>query len=802
MADEKVLEAQKWVNETYGSVSGYQKCPEDGRTGWSTMYALTMGLQKELGISPVVANFGDGTVAKLAALGDIGSGWAKNGNIVKIIRYGLFCKGYTGGYFDTGYYDPDIALAVKHMQGDMGLSQSGTLQAKVFKALLNMDAYVLTAGGSDEVRSIQQWLNGRYWTKATVDICPADGHYSRNVQQNLMKAIQLEIGIAEADATGNFGSGTQAGLKSKALVSEGSSGIFVQLFSAACVFNQPILTFNADGSEVAVNTVFKSTFDSNLTTFVKIFQKFSALSPNGQGDYATWAQLLVSMGDPDRPVTAADTAYTITPSRAARMAKDGYTCVGRYLNEASAGGGSKMLEEGELANIFAAGLRVFPIFQDNGRSLSEYYFGNGFAHAQKAHDQAVHFGFNRGTVIYFAVDYDATDVDMPHILEYFRGVASGLGNKGKRYVHGVYGSRNVCTQVTKETYARYSFVSGMSWGFSGNLGYPLPQNWSFNQVKEYQVTNGTDTFWLDRDADRIGYDSGQGSVNKTTQPADYFVNYVEMLYDLAKAYGKGNPNQLVMEYMRSESYDDSKWQTMIGKADAGFVSYVNSRNLSVWTEFKDPFTGQDLGPEHLMATANGQFVKPNPKGDISLGDVAGWGGDLMTLYGEWRRDHDSYASGATYISERMGKIGVASSFGFTDLIEDADGYLIAQAVRVGGKNIVEAVHDHYQGNGGLTRFRDYVSQRFGGTISEAAVQARKILTDTPVSADGVILVSGRALLIQQFGGFPTLMPHNLPAGQLDAWCNAFGDNLLQHASTETLRRAEYQANQQRLLRSK
>ncbi|MGW5457428.1 hypothetical protein [Streptomyces sp. NPDC003996] len=83
-----------------------------------------MGLQKELGVSPVVANFGDGTVAKLAALGELGSGWAKNQNIIKIIRYGLFCKGYTGGYSDTGYYDPDITLAVKHMQGDMGLSRT------------------------------------------------------------------------------------------------------------------------------------------------------------------------------------------------------------------------------------------------------------------------------------------------------------------------------------------------------------------------------------------------------------------------------------------------------------------------------------------------------------------------------------------------------------------------------------------------------------------------------------------------------------------------------------------------------
>jgi hypothetical protein len=52
------------------------------------------------------------------------------------------------------------------------------------------------------------------------------------------------------------------------------------------------------------------------------------------------------------------------------------------------------------------------------------------------------------------------------------------------------------------------------------------------------------------------------------------------------------------------------------------------------------------------------------------------------------------------------------------------------------------------------------------------------------------------------GGTGTLMPHLLPGGQLDEWCNAFGDDLVQHASTETLRRTEYRANQPRSFRSK
>lgn len=472
MADEKVLAAQKWVNSTYSGVSGYARCPEDGNTGWATMYSLIMGLQHELGISPVVASFGDGTLSKVTALGSIGIGWNANENVVKIIRHGLFCKGYWGGDTSVSSFDTAAASSVNQMKSNMGITQDGgVVQAKVFKAILNMDAYVVVAGGTEKVRTIQQWLNGRYWGKSTFSIGPTDGNYSRDVQQALMKAIQIEIGIPESQATGNFGAGTQAGLRAHP-VGPGSSGIFMQLFSAACVFNEPV----ASALEDDQRTHFTDAWDSDIEGWIRGFQKFSALTDSdgkvsGVGDYPTWAQLLVSMGDPDRKVTASDTAYAITLSRGQRMYADGYRYVGRYINE-SAGGGSKMLEEGELADIFAARLRVFPIFQDNARAYEDFNWPNGYDHGQRAHDQAVHFGFNRGTIIYFAVDYDATDADMPKVVEYFQGVASGLASRGKRYSYGVYGSRNVCAQVTNETYAAFSFVSGMSWGFSGNLGFP------------------------------------------------------------------------------------------------------------------------------------------------------------------------------------------------------------------------------------------------------------------------------------------------------------------------------------------
>ncbi|RZB18641.1 DUF1906 domain-containing protein [Streptomyces sp. F001] len=787
MADEKVLEAQKWVNATYGGVTGYTKCPEDGQTGWATMYSLTMGLQHELGISPVVANFGDGTLSKVAALGTIGIGWNKNDNIVKILRHGLFCKGYWGGDTGVSSFDPVAASSVDQMKENMGLAKDGgVVQPKVFKAILNMDAYVVLAGGTEKVHEIQQWLNGRYWGKSTFYIGPTDGHYSRDVQQALMKAIQIEIGIPENQATGNFGAGTQAGLKANT-VGPGSSGIFMQLFSAACVFNEPV----PGAAEDDQRTHFTDSWDSDIDGWVREFQYFSALEVTGRGDYRTWAQLLVSMGDPDRPATGSDTAYTITPSRAQKMVADGYMYVGRYLNEASAGGGSKMLEEGELDDIFAAGLRVFPIFQDNGRSLDEYNWPNGYAHGRWAHDQAVHFGFNRGTVIYFAVDYDATVADMPKIIDYFRGVSSGLSSKGKRYLFGVYGSRNVCTQVTQETYATYSFVSGMSWGFSGNLGFPLPANWSFNQIKEYQVTNGSDTFWLDRDVRRPKSDNGQNSVNRPVSPAAEFIANIDKLYGLAQSYGKGDPNRLATDYYRQLRYSGTQWQALIAGVDWSFIDYANDNGAELLSDLNDPFTGLTVGPQHLLATAAGQLIKPasSDRHTANEGDVAGWAGDLMTFYGEWRRDSDSYASGYTYCTERMAKIGVESSFAIGDLIEDADGFLLAEKMRA-GTPINKAVRDHYEGTGGATRFQDYVAQRFGSSASTASDAAYAILTNTT----NLIISGGRAYLVLSTAGEGVILPHLLPSDKLREYCNGFADSLMARAGLEARSQAKYLAN--------
>ncbi|MGW8850634.1 glycoside hydrolase domain-containing protein [Streptomyces xiamenensis] len=783
MADAKVLEGQRWVNQTYKNVPGYRPCPETGTTGWATMYSLTMGLQHELGISPVVANFGPGTLSRLQSRGSIGAG-EKNGNLVNIIQYALFAKGYWGGNGD-GVYSFMTADAVNLLAFNAGLGNNVTeVSPKIFRALLTMDAYLLTSGGSADIRSIQQWLNSRYINRSTFFIIPCDGHYTRDVQTALMKAIQYELGIPDDQATGNFGPATKDGLRARHL-REGNSGIFVRLFSAAGVFNGAAY----DQNENPYHTTFKETFDSNLTSYIRAFQYFSQIPVTGEGDFATWAQLLVSTGDPDRAVTACDTSKTITASRAVALRNAGYRVVGRYLDERATNPIGKEIQPGELDSIFDNGLRVFPISQYDGRFIENFTYGSGYQHALWAHDRAQSYGFNRGTVIYFSVDYDATqDEVMSNIIPYFNGVSAGLAHKGKRYVHGVYGSRNVCAQVTKYTYARWSFVSGMSWGFSGNLGFPLPANWSFNQIKEFTFQGGSESFALDNVAHRPGTDPGTNRVNQQTSPSEDFMAYISQLFQLAQEYGKGNPNELVMQFFRHQQYNDFRWRQLIGGIDDEFVSFALRNGVSLMKDFIDPFYGIELGTEHLMATCHGHYLEDQPSGNqANRGDVAGWGGDLMTFYGEWRRDAEEYASGYLYCKDRLAKLDVPSTFPLSDLIEDADGYNIARRVKAGER--IDGVIRNYYTTGGanLSRFKRYYTDRFKGSNADVISIARHMLT----YMDDIVVVAGRDALIIQFGGFPTIMPNALPGDKFDPFLSGFADTLQDIVGRENALRVNF-----------
>jgi peptidoglycan hydrolase-like protein with peptidoglycan-binding domain len=515
MADEMVLNAQQFINMYYGDIPGIPVVTEDGIPGWATMYALVRCLQHELGITSLSDNFGPTTLSLLTAqYPSIDQSTSPNGPlmVIRIMQAAMYCKGYDGGEWQSnalpsGAFSDRVIAGVQKLKADSGVSgvyPGAAMVPKLFKALLTMDAYVVVSGGSSTVRSIQQWMNASYLQHTNFFVIPCDGVFSRDVQKALMLAIQFQIGISDASANGVFGPATQAGLKAN-LLSVGSSGRWVQLFSAAMVFNQ------------RSGATFTDTFTSGLSDLVSTFQSFVKLPVTGKGDFQTWASLLVSTGDPTRRGQALDCVTEITATRAKTLTAAGYQVVGRYLSNVANTSLNKMIQFGELATIADNGLRCFPIYQTYGEDADYFRSDQGFSDALSAIDHARFYGFKTGTRIYFAVDFDALDEEVTnHIIPHFRGINEAMDERGNPYRIGIYGPRNICSRVGYGGLTTASFVSDMSTGYSGNLGYPMPADWAFDQIATISLGSGDGRIEIDNNI-LSGRDTGQN----TFDPGEY-----------------------------------------------------------------------------------------------------------------------------------------------------------------------------------------------------------------------------------------------------------------------------------------
>ena len=116
MADEAVLAVQKWLNKTYSGVSGFTTAPENGQTGWPTIYSLRMGLQHEIGISAIGEGLGDATKTALASVvGSLKPGY--KGNIAQLIQGAFWCKGINPGSDFNQDFSDATEQAFKTLRG-------------------------------------------------------------------------------------------------------------------------------------------------------------------------------------------------------------------------------------------------------------------------------------------------------------------------------------------------------------------------------------------------------------------------------------------------------------------------------------------------------------------------------------------------------------------------------------------------------------------------------------------------------------------------------------------------------------
>ncbi len=511
MVDEMVLDTQQWLNETYSGKHGYNPIEENGKTGWNTIYGLTRALQIELGISEPADNFGPTTQRLFKPLKKQDP-HSKPSNMNYILQGALWCKGFNPGGF-TGVFYEQTETAVKEFQKAAGLkTQDGIVTALIMKALLDMSAFKLVSGGDSRIRQIQQNLNRDY--NDYIGLMPCDGLYARDTNKALIYALQKEEGMSTSVANGFFGNGTTS--LCPTLTPGDSRTGFVLIVQYALYCNgKPFDPGEFDGK-----------YGVGVVSAVKAFQEFMCLPQTGYADMPTIKALLSSSGDTTRTASACDTATIITAEKAQTLRNNGYKTVGRYLTgnvRTSNGLTSKALTSEELSVIIDAGLKVFPIYQDGGYESSYFVKDQGTRDAYNAASAARRLGFPSGTTIYFAVDFDAYDYEVTDkIIPYFQEIKSAFAkmqtfSTSPKYEIGVYGPRNICIRTSEAELTKYSFVANMSTGFSGNLGYPMPNNWAFDQFYEGSIGSGSGSIGIDKDG-FSGRDSGVSHVNPPSDP--------------------------------------------------------------------------------------------------------------------------------------------------------------------------------------------------------------------------------------------------------------------------------------------
>lgn len=771
--DTMVLKTQEWLNATYGNDSRFGSVPENGNTGWTTIYSLIRALQIELGINTLANNFGPTTISKFNARFPNGvqqqeSGATQEDNIYAIIQGALWCKGYsTGSSSITKHFYSGTGSAVKHLKSDMGFeSPDSSVTLNVMKALLSMDQFVMitSQGGTSQIRSIQQKLNQKY--ESYIGIIPCDGIYGRTMNKALIYVLQAIEGLSVSQANGNFGPTTQSKLP---LLPDTSNMLTDQQVLDACDLVRYALVCN--GIEDIDLTPLP--WNSALANTIGRFQSMMALPITNSADKNTWMSLLLSKGNPDRAAKACDTRFEMTPDRLRVLKEQGYEIVGRYLT----GTTFKVLRDEEPARIFDAGMKLFLIFQESGSDISYFTTEQGKLDAYAAVKAARKLRLPEGSFIFFATDLDPQDTQITStIIPYFESLKKHFDAAFKL---GVYGTRNTCSRLSKADLTEASFVSDMSIGYSGNMGFAMPGNWCYDQFAEISMS---DDWSIDKDAYSENFPaiSSLSAEPPYIQPAkpqipegtpfilDSIENWIETLENLYYDYYLATHTEIsptlnadigriiatgITNYLRRFKYHGIQWVgTTDDFIDTAFVAYVEDNNSSLASQISTYIiddshliTDNDEGLldlSHLCATLECYMNSTLPIPDW----WAGWGGDLATGMAQTTAFLQAHPDvpvqeTADFIICRSEFDGEAR-FNYSDVCADADAIKLGDMIRNEFNSNVHALS---------TALRKYYSgmhqNRYEYYLMDLAcpqtLTALKVTISLMMStADGLLLLKG------------------------------------------------------------
>lgn len=739
--DERVQEVQYWLVDTYPTYfasGGSFPIATDGITGGNTVKALVMALQIHLKLSPVDGVWGNGTSSACPTI----SQSTTDSVLLRILQAGCICKGYNPGPID-GIWGNNTANAIVKFKEDLGFTNAAaTLSPAYFKSLLTTDPTILTPEPPDDllfidryyrkrrVRMVQQYLNANYSSLfvANLGYIPTGGDYERKTSKALIYAFQSVIGTT---ADGVLGPNTFAQMPA---VRKGSQlADVVKILQCALICNKSKIE-EIDG-----------VYDDELVENVVEFQKFMRLEIDhavilGEVNRRTWGALLRSCGDTARVPNAADTRFQLTATQAQSLYDDGYMFIGRYLTKVP-GGFDKNLTDQEIINITDADLHIVPIFQENNSGIESFSGITGYASWCKAVYAATRLRLPECT-IYFAVDFDATEAQTNGAVKnFFQGIKDARSVNPSIYNVGIYSSRNTCDVMLSNKLAENCYVSNMSTGYSGNLGFLMPENWSFDQYAtgRYKASDNS-TIDLDKViasgnddgviyVPDIGLDNWNLHVHKLIDTnidqyinnAEPVLNIIPYITELEDAYWEYRAEKdgdvdvnadtaeecvlSVLYYLWHKKYDET-FKAILAKDDEfcnhvdekvpelaeSLDQYIAEGNVVI---LKDDSAAADAYKglfelHHLSAVISAYlrikeylFVKAKP-------EWFGWAGDMATAFDEIitlkSNLKENYVSDIDHARDRVCRMEVDSvvdpvQMNYCDLFGDADGFAIYTVIK-------------------------------------------------------------------------------------------------------------------------
>jgi hypothetical protein len=150
---------------------------------------------------------------------------------------------------------------------------------------------------------------------------------------------------------------------------------------------------------------------------------------------------------------------------------DAYDAVGRYYSSNT----QKRLTKNEALAISATGLQIFTVFEDGARPALTQAAGQ--RDAKIALKQATDAQQPKGTAIYFALDSELDNSDLPGVRACFGGVSSVINGA---YELGVYGDGVVCEALQDDGTCKYTWLSA-SRGFPGSKQFYQSKKWTLAQ---------------------------------------------------------------------------------------------------------------------------------------------------------------------------------------------------------------------------------------------------------------------------------------------------------------------------------